>query len=727
MFLDKSKNASHVWRFFRAGGFDQVRLETGADLAALGELDQKLWVALACPTRGIEFDEATLDLIDADHDGRIRAPDLLAAVNWAVALLRDPQDLTLGRASLPLSAIQDGTPDGQAILASARAILRMLGKGDAGEVSLADTADIESIYKGSAFNGDGIIPVDAGEDDAARAMLGEIIACSGNETDRSGKPGVSQAIADRFFAEVAAYAAWQAEATSRAAAILPLGEQTAAAGDIVGKLADKLDDYFTRCRLAAFDPRGAEALNPPLGAYEALAGKSLSTASAELAALPIAEIAAGRALPLTEGINPAWSELMAKLQSEVVAPFIGARDSLTEAEWADIKGRLAAYRAWLGAKPATNVEQLGRARIALLADPAAKQTIDALIARDQALEPEMSAISHVEKLTRFQRDLLPLLNNIVSLRDFYTSAGKAMFQAGTLYLDGRSCELCVKVNDPEKHGQLASLSRIYLAYCQCTRVGAAEKLIIAAAFTAGDSDNLRVGRNGVFYDRKGRDWDATIVKIVEHPISLAQAFLLPYKQAGRLMSDQVQKFAAARAATAQTQMVARSVAQIGGAPAPPPAPTANQTFDAARFAGIFAAIGLAVGAIGTAVASVVTGFLNLSWWQMPLAVAGVILVVSGPSMLIAAMKLRSRNLGPILDASGWAVNTRLRVNIPFGTALTAVAALPPGAERSLTDPYAEKRTPWRRYLGLALLLLIIAGLWWTGLLADWFHLIGLGH
>jgi len=170
------------------------------------------------------------------------------------------------------------------------------------------------------------------------------------------------------------------------------------------------------------------------------------------------------------------------------------------------------------------------------------------------------------------------------------------------------------------------------------------------------------------------------------------------------------------------------VAAAEGAPAaavaPPPAH--SQAFDAARMAGIFAAIGLAIGAIGTAVASVVTGFLNLTWWQMPLAVAGIILLVSGPSMLIAAMKLRNRNLGPILDASGWAVNTRLKVNIPFGTALTAVAALPPGAQRSLSDPYAEKRKPWELYIGLAVAVLIVAGLWWSGLLALGLHRLGVG-
>ena len=86
----------HAWEFFRAGGVDQVVIRTGQDIAHIGELDQKLWVALACPTRGIEFDSDTLDLIDEDKDGRIRPPELIAACQWAVARVRDPQVLADG-------------------------------------------------------------------------------------------------------------------------------------------------------------------------------------------------------------------------------------------------------------------------------------------------------------------------------------------------------------------------------------------------------------------------------------------------------------------------------------------------------------------------------------------------------------------------------------------------------------------------------------------------------
>src|SRR5471032_1161088 len=194
-------HGKHVWRFFRAGGFDQVRLDSGRDIAALGQLDQKLWVALACPTRGLEFDEATLDLIDADRDGRIRAPDIVAAVDWTVARLKDPDELTKSEPNLPLAAIDDASAEGRQVLASARTILRMLGKEGATEISLEDAVHIEEIYAGSAFNGDGVVPAEATEDAALRAILTEIIACMGPEPDRSGRPGVSQATSDRFFDE----------------------------------------------------------------------------------------------------------------------------------------------------------------------------------------------------------------------------------------------------------------------------------------------------------------------------------------------------------------------------------------------------------------------------------------------------------------------------------------------------------------------------------------------
>ncbi|MFC5302424.1 hypothetical protein [Azospira restricta] len=699
----------HQWRFFRAGGFDQVRLDRGADLLHLDQLDQKLWVALSCPVAGLEFDAHTLALLDADGDGHVRASDLIAACQWAGGLLRDADLLASGSHPLPLAAIDDGSEDGRLLLASAREILKNLGK-DGDAISAEDTADSARIFAATRFNGDGIITAGSTDHAALQAVIADLIACCGSRPDRSGQAGIGQEEVDAFFSDLDTFAAWQAVPASRPE-VLPLGAASGAAWTAIAALREKVDDYFARCRLAEFDARAGSAMNGSDEDFRTLALQTLNPESAGLASLPLARIEAGRPLPLADGLNPAWREAVAALRDAAVAPLIGARDALAEDDWCALCGRFAAYAEWQAARPATRLEPLGEERIGAIAALAPRAALEELIARDRALEGEADAIAAVDRLVCYARDLGRLCNNFVAFRDFYTRQGKAVFQAGTLYLDGRSCDLVVPVLDAARHVALAGLSGIYLAYCECTR--GAEKKSIAAAFTAGDADQLMVGRNGVFYDREGKDWDATITRIAEHPISIRQAFWSPYKKLARLLAEQVQKLTAAKAKSAD-DLVAGSVASAQkqaeaakAAPAAAPAP-----FDAAKFAGIFAAIGLALGAIGTAVAAVVTGFLGLRWWQMPLAIGGLTLVVSGPAMAMAWFKLRNRNLGPLLDANGWAVNARAKINLSFGTSLTQLAKLPEGAERALADPYADRKTPWRLYLA-ALVLALILLVWAT--------------
>ncbi|HWH69095.1 MAG TPA: hypothetical protein VNT26_06905 [Candidatus Sulfotelmatobacter sp.] len=708
--------SNHIWKFFRAGGFDQVKLETGADLADLDQLDQKLWVALACPTTGLEFDSKTLDLIDTDKDGRIRAPELIAALKWACGCLKDPNALLKSSPELPLSAINDATAEGKQLLNSARHILLNLGKKDAASITLEDTADTAKIFALTHFNGDGIVPAESAEEEATKTVIQDIIACLGAETDRSGKPGISQAKVDQFFAEAQAYSAWwkQAEVNPQ---ILPLNGATSTAAAALRALRPKIEDYFARCRLAAYDPRAQNALNREEKEYLVLAAKDLTITSAEIASFPIAHVGAAKPLPLKDGINPAWADAMLKFETEVVRPCLNGNSSLTEADWAVLTAKFAAYEGWMAAKAGTTVEKLGIKRIReILAGPS-REIITALIAKDKALEPESNAIATVDRLIRYHRDLFKLANNFVSFRDFYSRKDKAMFQAGTLYLDQRSCELCLRVEDPSRHALMAGLAGSYLAYCDCARKATGEKMQIVAAFTSGDSDNLMVGRNGIFYDRRGRDWDATITKIVDNPISIRQAFWAPYKKLVRMVEEQIVKRAAAAEAenTNKLSQTASTVANVDKL-AKPAKPLEPKKFDV----GVVAALGVAVGAIGGALASLATGIMMLAPWQIPLVFAGVILMISLPSMVIAWLKLRKRNLGPLLDANNWAINAKAKINVPFGGSLTSVATLPSGSQRDLFDPFAEKRSPWPRIIAILVVIwMAIALLNKMGYIYDW--------
>jgi hypothetical protein len=710
---DAASKSAHRWRFFRAGGVDQVRLDRGEDIVRLDELDQKLWVALSCPVKGLEFDERTLALLDLDADGRVRAPEILAAVRWVDACLRSPDGLVKGADGLPLAEIDATTPEGRSVLDSAKHLLEGLGKSATGVVTVADATQTAELFTKAKWNGDGVVPPESIDDAAGRRVATELVDCLGGVPDRSGKPGFDGARLAAFFAALTAFSAWWTRADDARREILPFGDATADAGAAIEAVRAKIDDWFTRCRLAAYDPRSLAPLNRKDDVYAAIATKDLSASSSETTSLPIALVEPGKPLPLGAGVNPAWTAAMARLGALVVAPLFGKdKTSLTELEWARVTATLAPFDAWRAEKAGAEVEKLGIVRVREILAGGAKALLEKAVADDLAAAPAVAAIAEVEKLVRCWRDLHKLVNNFVNFSDFY-GRRKAVFQAGTLYLDGRSCDLCVHVNDAAKHAQLAVMAKAYLAYVDCSRPSG-EKMQIAAAITAGDSDNLFVGRNGLFYDRKGRDWDASIAKIVDNPISIGQAFWAPYKKLLRWIEEQVAKRAAAadEAATATLQAGAAAAGATGAPPAPPPPPKKLDI-------GVVAALGVAVGGITAVLGGLLNGLFGLGFW-MPLGVVGLILCISGPSMAVAWLKLRRRNLGPILDANGWAVNTLTRVNLPLGRSLTELAKLPPGAERSLADPFAEQKPKWpRRVFILAILGAIGFSLWKTGQLSRW--------
>ncbi len=691
----------HIWTFYRISGLDQVALKNGSDLLNLKFLDQKLWVALSCPVKGLEIDERTLELIDTDKNGRIRVPEILNAIDWCAARLKHLDDLIEPKAALPIELINDTTPEGKTILSSVKQIQSSLGQSDEKFITASAASDPKEIFANTAFNGDGVITPAAGQNEIEKSLIAEIIKSYGGVEDRSGQPGINQQKLDQFLQDVAAHEAWRAKGQS-VENLTPVLE-SAAASSALNAVRAKVDDFFARASLASFDPRALAAVNRHESDYVAIATKDLTVTAEELASFPLAKVEANRALPLTDDLNPAWNTRINELRKSLLAPVFGADIRVLSAEqWKIAQARLIPYETWQAERPAGPIRAIAAERIQEVVTSDLGARLTALIARDKALEPEAMAVTDVEQLARYYRDLGTLLRNFVNFADFYNPNRFASFQAGTLYFDSRSCNLCVRVEDPNTHSILASLSKSYIAYCDLKRGD--ETIKIAACFTQGDSDYLMVGRNGLFYDRKGRDWDATITKIIDNPISIAQAFWSPYKKFIRFVGEQVAKRAAAAESKGDARLanVATVATAADTAPKPPDQPKRIDV-------GSVAALGVAVGALSTAFAYFLGLFKGLLWWEFPLVIVGMMLVISLPSTIIAWLKLRQRTIGPILDATGWAVNARVKINIPFGTSLTRRAKLPPNSIHRLDDPFKDKTTGRNWSLFVLFLLIVAAG------------------
>ena len=432
-----------------------------------------------------------------------------------------------------------------------------------------------------------------------------------------------------------------------------------------GKDSLPLDAIKDEAILAVATPLAEGGVVSLAAVKAAIAGVSIEAQAAPEAPYAADVIAAYKAC------QEAYSQYFhtTKLQSLGLAtlPADAAVPGLTEEQFAEMGKKIADYESGKAAAEAANAAALSAAQ---------------------------AQYKPLEKLLLLSRDFCTLLRNFVSFQDFYAKRGKALlgrgddkdspwaiFQAGTLVIDQRACNLCLRVNDMAKHNAQAPDSGMYLIYCQCTLHATGEKMQIVAAMTVGDIRNLKVGKNALFYDRQGRDWEAEVVKIIDNPISIGQAFWSPYRKLGEWVSGLITKSAAEKEKKSFADMTAKLQTPPAAGQAAQPAP-----FDVAKFAGIFAAVGLAIGSIGTFLTSLLSEVKDMHAWAL-LIVPAILIVVSGPSMILAWMKLRKRNLAPLLNANGWAINADAIVSVLFGNTLTDQAQFP---IVKLNDPFAKK-------------------------------------
>lgn len=692
---------TYNWKYASVGGSVRVKIETGEDIAHLAELDRKKWTVLSCPTTGLEFDARTLSLLDSNGDGRIHVDEVIAASQWLCKVLKNPDIVIKGGDTLKLSEFNKKTEEGAKLEKSARQILANLGI-EKDSISLAETSDNEKIFAETRFNGDGIITEASTDDEQIKETIRNIIATIGSGKDRSGAEGVNTDQIEAFYTALADYSAWKAAEDKG-----PFGENTEAALAACEAVKEKVADYFMRCKLISFNEGVAGVVDVSVDKVGAISDGDLSAASAEIATYPLARPVKDGKLPLEEGINPAWQAAIASLKGLVFPD----KKEISEAEWLEALAKFDSYNAWKASKKGAEVEALGidAVNAALKAD--CKAILLGLIAEDKALEEEALSIEAVDKLLHFVRDFYTFLKNYVVLQDFYDNDPeiKAIFQAGRLYIDQRSTDLCIKVLDAGKQADISSLSGMYILYCNCVNKVNGKSFPIAAVLTDGDVDGLRAGKNAIFYDRNGDEYDATVTSIIDNPISLRQAFWAPYKKVGKWISDKIDKSAAEKNDASMANLTASADTATSGKDGA--AATVKSTFDIAKFAGIFAAIGMALGFIGQALVSLAKGAANLGFFKVVLVIIAVMLVISLPSVFITWRKLRKRDLGPVLNANGWAINAASYVNTKFGKTLTTLVKYP---KLTAVDPAERKKVIRRRCLVWTIVVLLLAGCGYFG-------------
>ncbi|MFT4974822.1 MAG: hypothetical protein ACI8S6_000705 [Myxococcota bacterium] len=709
--MDFSTEAHVTAPVFRyLGRTYQLQIASASDLERIETLDKARWAATSAPLGDFLCDRDFLTYLDSDNDGRIRLLEVRQARRWLWSRLRDRSRLTEQTETLRLDDVDTEHPDAERLLALARHLLAQLSAKETDRITLAQVRHFRQAYIKRFPNGDGIVTPEQVTEPGLRTAVESIVAALGGAMDLSGAAGVRTEDVDTYVAQAQAFIDWR-RARAEDATILPLGDDTAAAATLVDLLAPKLDQFFAQCALLALEAGAKERLTASAEDLAALDVYDPAAIEAWLVRAPLATPRADAVLDLGGPLNTHYAASIERFAEDAGPRLLGQEGplhTLTPSSWRRIRDRLAPHRAWSAAGPQHIPEGADPDTLRAFIDSEQPQQIRALAVQDKEVADELVQFNTLEKVLLYQRWLLEFANNFVSFPALFDE-NLALFQKGTLVMDGRKMQLAVRVDDRAAHKKLALGSLMFLIYLDLSRTeaGAVRQDSVAIAVTSGTRGGIEVGKRGVFYDREGREWDAIATDVVVQPISLWEAAIAPFIRLRDIVTARLETTVTSRSAELEAEAIEKSKALLPGTAAP--AVDSSQSGGSkGNFQNLLVGGSLAVAALASSAAFIVDTVSSIDPLKAALSVGVLVAMIMAVFGFLGWLKLRKRDLSALLEAGGWALNGRMRLSEYMANVFTERPGLPRGAQRRFDEPRSWTQ---RLILLVVLLILVLAGVY----------------
>ena len=707
--------------FRRIGGAGQLALRDIDDLPHVLELDEAHWALTGIDIDFLRTDRQFLDFIDEDHNGIIQADEVKRAVAWFLAHIRPEARPELGSPELRLASIDASAPEGAALFAAARVVLRNLGIPDSPVLSLSQIRNDDGILSNACCNGDGVITPGCFTGDCREGasaipenphlaeIVSRIMEIIGSCRDLTGAEGINRELLDSFRSGAEQYLSWYEAPENRPELLRPCGERTADFAAAVENLQERIDRYFLHC--AALDFLPGLSCRPPLVEGDGDLPESAPMQEL-LEKLPIATPRPDRVLDFSAPLNPLYEkELHALAAHPAMAEFLTG-SVLSEAMWRRLTSLLAPCLEWKNAEPDKAYEKIEPAILKQWLTDGSLEELRRRIDEDLTIARELTAYHSLIKLTLFQQYLLEFLNNYVSLGALFNPRAASMLQTGKLVMDGRHYTFATPVKNLAEHKRIATMSDICVLYVEATtgRTENARRMTLAVAVTSGNIRNLFIGKHGIFYAVDGSVWDARIIDLIQQPVSISEALKMPFFRFGEFVARLADRFFSTK--STEVQKTLEKTITTGAVLTPPaPAPAAKPQTPAVSGSMMLMGGGIGIAAIGSSVAFIIKSLQNISILNVLAVLLGIILIFGGPMVVISLVKLYRRNISRFLEANSCAVNRPMRLSRKLGLVFTFAPPLPRAGllKEDLVDLFRKPTvSKGIRFFQIVLLLLAVA-------------------
>ncbi|NRA36812.1 MAG: hypothetical protein HRU15_01620 [Planctomycetes bacterium] len=639
----------------RFGGSSQLRIESFKDLLLLEELPEAHWAVLSCPVKGLDCEQRLLDLLDTDNDGRINGKELKESVVWCAQRVKDIDIFDKKNGEIALDDFSDSAKN---LKDAARLVLDNLGCKDSMVLKMEQIQNRSAIMKNAGTNGDGFITPASVSSDLNQAVS-DILSCVEAQQDRSGDAAINKNSIDEFIklrdASIAHF--------SSAADVMHWADNTPDICTAIDSISEAVDDWFALAELASFNPQLAQSFE----------GHAINVSHPrDRSAIDLAHAAQGIA-PISSG-DLQWQDIHPHSTGKILRSlrercFDANDQALSHEQWLTLLNHAQSYKQWCDLRDQNPASALGQTRLQELTQSILDKLITACD-NDLALADEIKAIDDLDRLLLCQEWLLPLCNNFVSLPYLFDHKKRAMFERGTLIMAGREYHLAVHVENRKHHITIANESGLCIVYVKISGGDPRQEYEVAVPITAGMQDSLFVGRRGIFVDIRKKYFEAEIVHVISNPVSMREAIIQPFLRIGKFFSSKIDKWS-----QSVDSKFEKNVDDVVSEKKPTPVATGQASNISSNLMGG----SIAFAALGSSMAFITSKLSEIKPLNILFGLGVLVLLILIPTCIIAAIKLRKRNLSALLQASLWAINDRMLLNQSLGRLLSCRPTLPSNA------------------------------------------------
>ena len=667
--MNNPENVSETsMKFRRIGGSSQLVIESANDFRNAYELDPAHWTLTSIPAKNLLCPAEFLALIPQDASGRIHVKDVRALLKWVISTVADLSDFITAAPALRLAALNTDDADGLRAKETAVLALKRIGAQTDSEIPIEQINEFKTLVSNALQNGDGIIPPGPVQDEITAECIKFAMAAVGSQKDISGADGVGAAELDAFEAMLNGFLAWTDEGIAREKELFPYAAATAGLWSKYLAVAADVDDYFESCHALVFAGSHDSSSRVPMNTFDSNDSSSVKDFFKKA---PLAPADPACVLHLNERVNPTRAGVLTAFFEAFRAAVPGEADAISESEWTAFKAAIAPYGDWTGRKNTAKLDGLDIARLRAIAASKAFENIRAMIAEDAVVSNNVTCCDLVRKVIICQTNLREFLNNFINMEALFAPEKRSFILAGKLVMNGFNFHMCMIVHDVAAHKKIAATSNVCVMYINATTgtAPAVKSMTLAVAVTAGTMRRLFVGKSGVFYTPDGLIWDAVITDLIQQPVSLKEAILMPFYRIGDIIQNQAEKHFAAKTNAFEADVTKNVDSKLAGGEQPKKEGGLNMPM-------LIMGGGVGIAALGSSFAFMAKSLQGVSVWRILAVLLGIFIIICAPFVILSLLKLFRRSLTRFLEANGCALNREMRLTLALGRIFTYVPRIP---------------------------------------------------